>query len=170
LHPNLMSIPSDIDGTMNLKYLTARHDIVKRQMRWSEMLSNFSFILVFRKGRESRRADALSRVVELDGAQDFIYIRRFMESKPTIKSSGLSLETSAHDVRSCQWVLLGLLRFFCASRRGARVSPQRHTLLAVNLVALRLTVIPCTLTFSQTAPYHQKNNSLNFGPKLCTNL
>jgi hypothetical protein len=48
----------------NLEYFTTRHDISKRQLRWSETLGNFSYTLVFRKGQENSRADALSRIEE----------------------------------------------------------------------------------------------------------
>ncbi|KAK9343147.1 hypothetical protein V1522DRAFT_250411 [Lipomyces starkeyi] len=45
----------------NLEYFTTRRLLSKRQLRWSETLGNFAFTLVFRKGSQNGRADALSR-------------------------------------------------------------------------------------------------------------
>jgi RNase H-like domain found in reverse transcriptase/Reverse transcriptase (RNA-dependent DNA polymerase)/Integrase zinc binding domain/Chromo (CHRromatin Organisation MOdifier) domain/Retroviral aspartyl protease len=45
----------------NLTYFTTTKELNKRQTRWSEFLSEFNFQIVYRKGSENGRADALSR-------------------------------------------------------------------------------------------------------------
>nr|XP_036575130.1 reverse transcriptase domain protein [Colletotrichum truncatum]KAF6781651.1 reverse transcriptase domain protein [Colletotrichum truncatum] len=45
----------------NLAHFTTSKDLNKRQIRWSEFLSEFNFRIIYRKGKENGRADALSR-------------------------------------------------------------------------------------------------------------
>ena len=45
----------------NLTYFTTTKELNKRQTRWSEFLSEFNFQIIYRKGSENGRADALSR-------------------------------------------------------------------------------------------------------------
>nr|XP_036575983.1 reverse transcriptase domain protein [Colletotrichum truncatum]KAF6782639.1 reverse transcriptase domain protein [Colletotrichum truncatum] len=45
----------------NLAHFTISKDLNKRQIRWSEFLSEFNFRIIYRKGKENGRADALSR-------------------------------------------------------------------------------------------------------------
>jgi hypothetical protein len=45
----------------NLTYFTTSKDLNQRQVRWSEFLSEFNFQIIYRKGSENGRADALSR-------------------------------------------------------------------------------------------------------------
>ncbi|TPX16414.1 uncharacterized protein E0L32_012424 [Thyridium curvatum] len=45
----------------NLTYFTTSKELNKRQTRWAEFLSEFNFKIVYRKGSENGRADALSR-------------------------------------------------------------------------------------------------------------
>ncbi|MDB5910846.1 MAG: pol protein, partial [Massilia sp.] len=45
----------------NLTYFTTTKELNKRQTRWAEFLSEFNFRIIYRKGSENGRADALSR-------------------------------------------------------------------------------------------------------------
>nr|XP_036576341.1 reverse transcriptase domain protein [Colletotrichum truncatum]KAF6783066.1 reverse transcriptase domain protein [Colletotrichum truncatum] len=45
----------------NLAHFTTSKELNKRQIRWSEFLSEFNFRIIYRKGSENGRADALSR-------------------------------------------------------------------------------------------------------------
>nr|AAG24792.1 pol protein [Colletotrichum gloeosporioides] len=45
----------------NLAHFTTSKVLNKRQIRWSEFLSEFNFRIIYRKGSENGRADALSR-------------------------------------------------------------------------------------------------------------
>jgi len=45
----------------NLRFFTTSKELVRRQIRWSEELSSFNCKIVYRKGSENERADALSR-------------------------------------------------------------------------------------------------------------
>ena len=45
----------------NLTYFTTTKELNQRQTRWSEFLSEFNFRIIYRKGSENDRADALSR-------------------------------------------------------------------------------------------------------------
>jgi hypothetical protein len=45
----------------NLTYFTTTKELNKRQTRWAEFLSEFNFRIIYRKGNENGRADALSR-------------------------------------------------------------------------------------------------------------
>lgn len=49
----------------NLTTFTTTKDLNKRQIRWSEFLSEFNFEIIYRKGSENGRADALSRREDL---------------------------------------------------------------------------------------------------------
>ncbi|KAI1003236.1 hypothetical protein K3495_g4968 [Podosphaera aphanis] len=46
---------------MNLKYFLTMRRLTERQIRWAEFMSRFRYSLVYRKGVENARADALSR-------------------------------------------------------------------------------------------------------------
>ena len=45
----------------NLTSWTTRGQLNRRQVRWSQELSKYDFKIVYRKGSENQRADALSR-------------------------------------------------------------------------------------------------------------
>jgi hypothetical protein len=45
----------------NLTYFTTTKELNKRQTRWAEFLSEYNFKIIYRKGNENGRADALSR-------------------------------------------------------------------------------------------------------------
>ena len=45
----------------NLTYFTITKELNKCQTRWSEFLSEFNFQIIYWKGKENGRADALSR-------------------------------------------------------------------------------------------------------------
>lgn len=45
----------------NLTYFTTTKELNRRQTRWSEFLADFNFQIIYRKGSENGRADALSR-------------------------------------------------------------------------------------------------------------
>jgi len=45
----------------NLVYFTSTKELNKRQTRWSEFLSEYNFEIIYRKGSDNGRADALSR-------------------------------------------------------------------------------------------------------------
>ena len=49
----------------NLTAFTTTKDLNKRQVRWYEFLSEFNFEIIYRKGSENGRADALSRREDL---------------------------------------------------------------------------------------------------------
>ena len=53
----------------NLTTFTTTKDLNKRQIRWSEFLSEFNFEIIYRKGSENGRADALSRREDLKPAE-----------------------------------------------------------------------------------------------------
>ncbi|TDZ13344.1 Transposon Tf2-9 polyprotein [Colletotrichum orbiculare MAFF 240422] len=50
----------------NLAHFTTSKNLNKRQIRWSEFLSEFNFRIIYRKGTENGRADALSRRPDYD--------------------------------------------------------------------------------------------------------
>ena len=52
----------------NLTHFTTTKELNKRQIRWSEFLSQFDLRITYRKGSENGRADALSR--RLDHLQE----------------------------------------------------------------------------------------------------
>ena len=62
----------------NLTYFTTTKELNKQQTQWSEFLSKFNFQIIYRKGKENRRADALSRRPD------------YKENKPTIPSQLLT--------------------------------------------------------------------------------
>jgi hypothetical protein len=45
----------------NLRYFTTTKELNQRQTRWAEFLSQFNFVIHYKKGTENARADALSR-------------------------------------------------------------------------------------------------------------
>ena len=45
----------------NLASFTTKKELNKRQIRWMEFLSEFHFVIIYRKGNENGRADAFSR-------------------------------------------------------------------------------------------------------------
>ena len=45
----------------NLRFFTTSKELVRRQIRWSEELSSFNCKIIYRKGADNARADALSR-------------------------------------------------------------------------------------------------------------
>ena len=45
----------------NLASFTTNKELNKRQIRWMEFLSEFNFVIIYRRGNENGRADALSR-------------------------------------------------------------------------------------------------------------
>lgn len=45
----------------NLKYFMTTRSLTERQVRWSQILSQFNFQIIFRPGRQGQRPDALSR-------------------------------------------------------------------------------------------------------------
>ena len=45
----------------NLLYFTTTKDLNRRQVRWSELLSTFNFVISYTRGRDNAKADALSR-------------------------------------------------------------------------------------------------------------
>ncbi|KAA8632751.1 hypothetical protein SMACR_01061 [Sordaria macrospora] len=49
----------------NLTWFTTSKELNQRQTRWSEFLSQFNFTILYRKGSENARADALSRREDL---------------------------------------------------------------------------------------------------------
>jgi hypothetical protein len=53
----------------NLTYFTTSKELNKRQTRWSEFLSEFNFRIIYRKGSENGRADALSRRADHEQTQ-----------------------------------------------------------------------------------------------------
>ncbi|KAI0997402.1 hypothetical protein K3495_g10783 [Podosphaera aphanis] len=46
---------------MNLKYFLTTRRLTERQIRWAEFMSRFRYNLIYRKGSENERPDALSR-------------------------------------------------------------------------------------------------------------
>ena len=54
----------------NLTSFTTTKDLNKRQIRWYEFLSEFNFEIIYRKGSENGRADALSRREDLKSPQE----------------------------------------------------------------------------------------------------
>jgi len=50
----------------NLTNFTTTKALSKRQTGWAEFLSEFNFTIIYRKGTENGRADALSRRSDLE--------------------------------------------------------------------------------------------------------
>jgi hypothetical protein len=49
---------------MNLQYFKETNQLNRRQARWAETLQAYNFKIVYRKGTENGKADALSRCPE----------------------------------------------------------------------------------------------------------
>ena len=49
---------------MNLQYFKETNQLNKRQARWAEVLQEYNFKIVYRKGSANGKADALSRCPE----------------------------------------------------------------------------------------------------------
>ena len=45
----------------NLEYFNTTKQLNRRQARWAELLSDFNFVIIYRKGSQNGKADALSR-------------------------------------------------------------------------------------------------------------
>ena len=50
-----------ITDHLNLKYFSSTRNLSRRQVRWSEILSDFNFTIEYRPGKQNAAADALSR-------------------------------------------------------------------------------------------------------------
>ncbi|CCE31772.1 uncharacterized protein CPUR_05627 [Claviceps purpurea 20.1] len=59
-----------------LEYFTKKKELNARQARWSEMLSQYNFMIDFRPGKENAAADALSRKAE------DLYTRKEIQKAP----------------------------------------------------------------------------------------
>ena len=49
----------------NLATFITKKELNKRQIRWIEFLSEFYFVIIYRKGNKNGRADSLSRRLDL---------------------------------------------------------------------------------------------------------
>jgi hypothetical protein len=65
----------------NLTYFTTTKDLNKRQTRWSEFLSEFNFQIIYRKGKDNGRADALSRRPDHEENEPTIPAQLFTHTK-----------------------------------------------------------------------------------------
>src|ERR1700691_462644 len=75
----------------NLEYFTTTKSLNRRQARWSELLSNYDFIIIYRPGPKNGKPDALSRHPDYhpEGGGDPLY----SSNKPFLKPGQLILST-----------------------------------------------------------------------------
>jgi transposase InsO family protein len=86
----------------NLRNFTTTKELNRRQLRWSEELSSFSFRIIHRKGKENANADALSRRADYqDGEKERIQHTLFREEQGDLIHQVATLQmttiTDEHD-------------------------------------------------------------------------
>jgi hypothetical protein len=86
----------------NLRNFTTTKELNRRQLRWSEELSSFSFRIIHRKGKENANADALSRRADYqDGESERIKHTLFREEQGDLIHQVATLQmttiTDEHD-------------------------------------------------------------------------
>lgn len=81
-----------------LEYFMTSKNLTARQARWSEILSQFFFQIMYRPGRQNASADALSRREQDTNIQD--EIKREIRYKPLIQNQDLSEEV-VKDLNVC---------------------------------------------------------------------
>jgi transposase InsO family protein len=86
----------------NLEYFMTTRNLSRRQVRWSETLSDFNFVIKYRPGSQNRAADALSRKDRPVGEGTTPFSKTTMTLLPPIRFANviqaLPLEPESEDI------------------------------------------------------------------------
>ncbi len=87
----------------NLTSFTTTKDLNKRQVRWWEFLSEFDFDIIYRKGSENARADALSRRADYMATSDSNKLAILATNKDGSLTINKGINAIYRDEHSSEW-------------------------------------------------------------------